>query len=111
MQFALNRGPVVQRCARWQRADMVLSSSFGSRLGEPEATKFYNATMGHNPSRYKLKALSADAQHAVDERKARSVCSVWWSLDEKVGCRFFTDDERAFIVYQNFGGGQNHHAR
>ena len=33
--------------------------------------------MPHNPSRYKLKALSVDAQHAVDEYKARSVWSAW----------------------------------
>ena len=54
--------------------------------------------MGHNPSRYKLKALSVDAQHAVDEYKARSVWSAWWSLDEKLRRRYFTKEERAFIT-------------
>jgi uncharacterized protein YifE (UPF0438 family) len=54
--------------------------------------------MGHNPSRYKLKALSADAQHVVDEYKARSVWGMWWSLDEKLRRRYFTREERAFIT-------------
>ena len=54
--------------------------------------------MGHNPSRYKLKALSVDAQHAVDEYKARSVWSTWWALDEKLRRRYFTSDERAFVT-------------
>ena len=54
--------------------------------------------MGHNPSRYTLKRLAADAQHAVDEYKSRSVWSAWWSLDEKLRRRYFTRDERAFIT-------------
>lgn len=54
--------------------------------------------MGHNPSRYKLKALSVDAQHAVDEYKARSVWGAWWKLDEKLRRRYFTREERAFIT-------------
>ena len=54
--------------------------------------------MGHNPSRYTLKRLSADTQHAVDEYKSRSVWSAWWSLDEKLRRRYFTRDERAFVT-------------
>ncbi len=54
--------------------------------------------MGHNPSRYTLKRLSADTQHAVDEYKSRSVWATWWSLDEKLRRRYFTRDERAFIT-------------
>ena len=54
--------------------------------------------MGHNDSRYKLKHLSVDAQHAVDEFMVWSVWSAWWLLDEKVRRRYFTRDERAFTT-------------
>jgi len=54
--------------------------------------------VGHNDSRYKLKALGADAQIAVDEYKARSVWGAWWSLPEATRRRFFTADERKLIT-------------
>jgi hypothetical protein len=57
-------------------------------------------TIGPNPStnRFKQARLSVDAQHTVDEYKARSVWSAWWSLDENRRRRYFTREERAFIT-------------
>ena len=54
--------------------------------------------MGHTPSPYILRRLSANAQHAVDEFKSRSVWSDWWQLDEKVRRRDFTRPERDFVA-------------
>lgn len=58
--------------------------------------------MGRNPTRNPFRrtrlGLEAGTQHAVDEYKARSVCSACWQLDENVRKRYFTKDERGFIT-------------
>lgn len=53
--------------------------------------------MGHNPSRYTIKAIEADTQRAVDEYKSRSMWGRWWSLSADAKSRYFTKDERAWI--------------
>ena len=54
--------------------------------------------MGHNPSRYKIKAIGADTQREVDQYKARSIWGAWRGLRQEIRELYFNADEIAWIT-------------